>query len=214
MIPRLQPIFKRTAQWRANRFREHPVRRQREAHDPQAGLAFDLEGTDSGNLGEPAAPSVSSQERADEAVENYWMALLRDVAFTNYATDPNVAQACAELYPTLGLSRTTDQRASHSTDLIPRIHRRRRGRSIRLAVPAANRLLRRASHGAAISPIAGLDYMTDFGSWLTVQNGQGPFPEPNVFDPQLRYLRDGRESRPLSTSIFSIRPISWPCCGC
>lgn len=59
--------------------------------DPQAGLAFGLEGADSANLSEPPSPAVASQERADEAVENCWMALLRDVPFTDYATDPMVS---------------------------------------------------------------------------------------------------------------------------
>jgi hypothetical protein len=51
--------------------------------DPQCGLAFAMEGVDSGNSFEPPCPAVASQERADEAVENYWMALLRDVPFTD-----------------------------------------------------------------------------------------------------------------------------------
>jgi hypothetical protein len=54
-------------------------------------LAFGLEGADSANLSEPPSPAVASQERADEAVENCWMALLRDVPFTDYATDPMVS---------------------------------------------------------------------------------------------------------------------------
>src|SRR2546422_1331403 len=65
--------------------------------NPQAGVAFGLEGADSGNLSEPPSPAVASQERADEAVENYWMALLRDVPFTDYPTDPMVSHACSEL---------------------------------------------------------------------------------------------------------------------
>src|SRR6202040_842053 len=59
--------------------------------NPQAGLAFDLVGTDSHQLVEPPAPPVASAWRAGEAVENYWMWLLRDVPFSQYGTDP-VAQ--------------------------------------------------------------------------------------------------------------------------
>ena len=43
--------------------------------DPQCGLAFAMEGMDSGNSFEPPCPAVAGQEGADEAVENYWMAL-------------------------------------------------------------------------------------------------------------------------------------------
>jgi hypothetical protein len=56
--------------------------------DPQAGLAFTLEGTDSGQLTCPPAPRSSSAERAGEMVENYWMALAREVPFSKYDSDP------------------------------------------------------------------------------------------------------------------------------
>jgi hypothetical protein len=45
---------------------------------PQGGLAFDLEGTDSGQLTIPPSPALASAERAGEMVEDYWMALARD----------------------------------------------------------------------------------------------------------------------------------------
>jgi membrane-associated phospholipid phosphatase len=161
--------------------------------NPQAGLAFALEGTDSGNLSEPPSPAVASQERADEAVENYWMALLRDVPFTEYDTDPQVGQACAEL------SKLSAFRG-------PRINGRITPQTLFRGFTAGDIvgpyvsqfLLQQVSFGAL--PIrqqyatyqAGLDYMTDFPSWLAVQNGQGPFG-PNVLDQQLRYLRNGRD---------------------
>src|SRR6267142_538965 len=65
--------------------------------DPQAGLAFDLEGTDSHQLAFGTPPSVASQSIADAAVENYWMALCRDVNFTQYGNEPLTAAAIAEL---------------------------------------------------------------------------------------------------------------------
>jgi membrane-associated phospholipid phosphatase len=160
--------------------------------DPQSGLAFGLEGTDSGNLAEPPSPSVSGQERAAEAVENYWMALLRDVAFTNYTTDSTVAQACAELTKLSGFKG-------------PRIHGTVTPQTLfrgftagDLVGPYISQFLLQTVYFGAL-PIAqryatylpAVDYMIDFGSWLAVENGQGPFGA-NVFDLQLRYLRDGR----------------------
>ena len=65
--------------------------------NPQAGLAFDLEGTDSGQLSIPPSPAVASEERADEMVELYWQWLLRDVNFMDYATNETALAACAEL---------------------------------------------------------------------------------------------------------------------
>ena len=57
--------------------------------DPQAGLAFDSESTDSHQLAIPVPPPLSSAKMADNAVENYWQALLRDVPFSEYDTDPD-----------------------------------------------------------------------------------------------------------------------------
>ncbi|HXR25288.1 MAG TPA: hypothetical protein VN742_08000, partial [Candidatus Binataceae bacterium] len=65
--------------------------------DPQSGLAFDLEGTDSHQLAEPPSPAVASPQRADEMVENYWQALLRDVPFSQYGTDAGAQAAIADL---------------------------------------------------------------------------------------------------------------------
>ena len=63
--------------------------------NPQSGLAFDLEGTDSNQLVFPAPPKFNSAEEAGEIVENYWMALLRDVPFDLYPTSA-LAQAAAD----------------------------------------------------------------------------------------------------------------------
>jgi hypothetical protein len=65
--------------------------------DPQAGLAFDIEGTDSHQMEIPPAPALASAERAGEAVEVYWQALLRDLPFSQYGTSPLAAAAIADL---------------------------------------------------------------------------------------------------------------------
>jgi len=64
---------------------------------PQAALAFDLEGLDSHATTIPASPTTASAQTADEEVEHYWAALLRDVSFTEYEGNPLVAQAASEL---------------------------------------------------------------------------------------------------------------------
>jgi len=60
-------------------------------------LAFDLQACDSHQTFMATPPALSSAWRAAEAVENYWMALLRDVNFEDYATNPVAAAAIAEL---------------------------------------------------------------------------------------------------------------------
>ncbi len=53
--------------------------------NPQAGFAFDLEGPDARSLTIPPAPRIDSPENSAEMGELYWMALLRDVHFSDYA---------------------------------------------------------------------------------------------------------------------------------
>ena len=95
--------------------------------DPQGGLAYDLEGTDSGQLTVPPAPKLASAERAGEMVEDYWMALARDVPFSQYGAEPITAAAIVELNklsdfkgPKLGgnVTATTLYRGVNAGDLI------------------------------------------------------------------------------------------------
>jgi hypothetical protein len=65
--------------------------------NPQGGLAFDLEGTDSGQLTNPPSPKLASAERAGEMVEDYWMALARDIPFSQYGAEPVTAAAIVDL---------------------------------------------------------------------------------------------------------------------
>src|SRR5262249_47208496 len=70
-----------------------PRGNRRKFISPQAGLGFDLEGPDAHALTISPAPRIDSAEIAAEMAELYWMALLRDVAFSDYAGNATVAQA-------------------------------------------------------------------------------------------------------------------------
>lgn len=62
-----------------------------------AGLAFDLEGPDAQAITMPPAPTVDSDEYIAEVAEVYEMALLRDVPFAEFDTNPGVAAAISRL---------------------------------------------------------------------------------------------------------------------
>ena len=62
-----------------------------------AGLTFDLEGPDAQSLAMPPAPTINSAEFVAEVAEVYEMALLRDVPFTEFESDPKVAAAVERL---------------------------------------------------------------------------------------------------------------------
>src|SRR5262249_14986001 len=64
---------------------------------PQGALAFDLQGLDSHATVIPPAPSVASAQTAAEQVEHYWASLLADVPFSQYSSNPLVAQAVADM---------------------------------------------------------------------------------------------------------------------
>ena len=86
-----------TRQGTAAAFEQVPLAGNTKLVNPLAGSAFDLEGTDSHQLAIPSFPAVASQALADEAVELYWMALCRDVHFTNFTTEPKTLGAVSEL---------------------------------------------------------------------------------------------------------------------
>jgi len=88
----------------------------RKLTNPQSGLATDPEGPDPKKLHILAAPSLDSAEEAAEGVELYWMALLRDVPFLRFDSEPLAAAAVVEL------NRLADFRGrigSRSGELIP-----------------------------------------------------------------------------------------------
>jgi hypothetical protein len=69
----------------------------RKLTNPQAGLAFEVEGADSHAVPVPPAPTLASKEEAGEMVELYWMALLRDTNFLDYGSSPAATAAIADL---------------------------------------------------------------------------------------------------------------------
>jgi len=70
---------------------------QRKFVNPQAGIAFNLEGADPQRLSIAPALAFNSAEQAADAVELYWQALARDVPFSEYDTHPITQAAAAEL---------------------------------------------------------------------------------------------------------------------
>jgi hypothetical protein len=157
--------------------------------DPQAGLAFDLEGTDSHQLAIGTPPSVASQQMADSAVESYWMALCRDVNFTQYGNEPISQAAIAELNSLAAFSAPRP--------VTPQNLFRGFTPGDAMGPYMSQFLLQPFTFGAVpvsqlmITYVPGIDYMTDQSSWLAVQNGEGPFGSDQQ-DPNNQHLRNGR----------------------
>lgn len=167
--------------------------------NPQAGMAFDIQGIDSHDTGIPPSPAVTSAWRAGEAVEVYWQALLRDVPFSQYGSHPLAQAAIDELN---GLSYFTGPRDPATGKVTAQTLFRGFTKEDQIGPYISQFLLFPLDFGAArivqqfqtTLPAAGggKDFLTDYASWLACQNGQGPF-EANRYDPQRRYLRNGRD---------------------
>jgi hypothetical protein len=179
---------------------------RRKLTDPQSGLAFDLEGTDSRQFGNspcprnqetmvvvPPAPALASAAYGTELIELYWGSLLRDVPFTQYSSNPLAAQAAHEL---TGLPDYAGPRSGGQ--VTPEL------------------LFRGGFPGETVGPYISqffilptflgqqpisqqqktyrqnVDYLTDPASWALIQNG-GDTGLENELDPQLRFEHSGRD---------------------
>ena len=161
--------------------------------NPQAGLAFDLEGPDGHALVQPPAPAFASRAQAAEISENYWMALLRDVPYSQYAGNAiaNAAAADLTLYgadlnaPKIGGALTTATlfRGLTAGDLSGPYLSQFFYQNCNFG---ANKVEQKIT-----TTVPGLDYMTDFDTWLAVQRGVAQ--PSNTFDPVPRYMRNGRD---------------------
>ena len=78
-------------------FENIPLGLGRRLTNPQSALAFDLEGADSHHMAIAPAPTIAGPRAASELAELYWMALSRDVHFSDYASDATTRAAAADL---------------------------------------------------------------------------------------------------------------------
>ena len=173
--------------------RTFPWAETRSSQALKEGWRFDLEGTDSGQLTIPPSPKLASAERAGEMVEDYWMALARDVPFSQYGAEPITAAAIVDL------NTLSDFKG-------PRVNGK--------VTPAT--LFRGVNPGDLIGPYLSQFFLlpVNFGrlecmrrssmltrpawtisrhfpSWLAVQNGQGPFPANRLAGTS--YIKNGRD---------------------
>jgi len=152
-----------------------------------------MEGPDGHALLQRPAPAFSSAEEAGEIAENYWMALTRDVHFSDYATHPLALAAANDL------SRLSDFRGPKAGGRVTPQTLFRGTTPGDVNGPYLSQfMLLETPFGAEIverrmrTPFAGDDYMMDYSEWLAIQNGTLP-AAPNRFDSTRRYPRNGRD---------------------
>ena len=160
--------------------------------NPQGGFCKDFCGYDPSQTIAPPAPPFASAWRAGEMVEIYWASLLRDVPFAEYATNPLVALACADL------TALSDFRGPKEGGAVtPNTIFRGPYAGCEVGPFISQFLLKDIAFGAQINTqqvrvfAPGIDYLTDYAAWLTRQNG-GP-SGARIYDAMFRYMRDIRD---------------------
>ncbi len=173
-------------------FEAIPLGGVRPLRNPQAGLAFDPEGPDGHYLAMRPAPRIDCAENSAEAAELYWMALARDVRFTDYAISPLIAQAADDL------SAFSDFRGPQQAGRVTPATIFRGNTPGDLVEPYLSQfLLKEVPCGSLTisqrqqTVVAGQDYLTAFAAWRNIQNGEAAGQDQ--FDPQKRYIRNGRD---------------------
>ncbi len=174
-------------------FENLPMGLGRKLTNPLAGMAFDLEGPDSHHLAQPPAPTIASGEGGADLGELYWMALCRDVHFSDWATSSTIADAAADLmrFPdfrgpkNIGGQVTVDTifRGSTAGDLVgPYL-----SQFLWLDIPMG---ALRISQRVWTVP-AGQDFLTRYDDWLASQNGFEDYSY--TIDSTARYIRNLRD---------------------
>ena len=171
-------------------FEAIPLGGARRLVSPQAAYRFELVGLDSHKTFMRPAPEFTGLETAAEMGELYWKALCRDVPFKDYSSNTMINAAKADLNKfskTVGPKRngeiTTDTifRGETEGELIgPYI-----SQFLLKDVPYGNTKIEQRYE----SPAPGDDFMTDFSSWLSIQNGT--VPSPSILGSR-RYINDAR----------------------
>jgi len=169
------------------------VRDGRRLVNPQAGLAFDLEGPDAQALTMPAAPRIDSARNSAEMVELYWMALCRDVPFLEFDGNPVAAAAADELsgLPDYHAPRVKGQ-------VTPAVLFRGDTKGDVRGPFLSQFLLRDIQYGTLRIPQlhdtvpVGVDHLTQFENWLMVQRG-AMAPDTQRDQVNRRFLRTPRD---------------------
>ncbi|BBD63755.1 twin-arginine translocation pathway signal [Nostoc commune NIES-4072] len=178
--------------------------------NPQGPLAISLEGINAAQIAVPPPPALASAERAAEAVELYWQALLRDVPlskFQNNTDNPKVLAAVEDLNK-LSAFRGPKQngRVTPQTLFRGSVNYVGSGSSTRYVIPPgvldgpylSQFLLLTIPWGTqSVSPLIrtalpGNDFLLNFQEWLTVQNG-GSSGKSIKYDPKNRYITTVRD---------------------
>lgn len=170
--------------------------------NPLGALAFNVEGPDNAAIGVQPPPPLASPEFAAQLAELYWMASIRDVPFTAYATNRDAREAQADLAAFSGYTGPSRGGVIGPEDLF------RAGYPGETAGPLVSQFLYQPFRydGITVDPRidtpALAEFMTDFPSFVSAQNGDGFGGIPT--DGTTVYPRTARDLGKIAGSDFII----------
>ena len=166
---------------------------------PQGALAFDLQGVDSHATVIPPSPTVAGAQTAAEAVEHYWVGVVRDVPFAQYGSNALVAQACADLNNMSYINGSSNDQVPYPVTPQNIFRGRFTANDGNVKGPHVSQfMVQPTSYGAQELDqkyktfLPGQEFMTSVTTYQNIQNG-GPNEGPVLFDPILRYVRNARD---------------------
>jgi hypothetical protein len=197
-------------------FESVPLGGTRPLNGPLGAFAYTLVGTDSQQFGHynaagalicPPPPKVRSEEYAAELVELYWASLLRDVAFTDYASNATAIAAAGELSGLAAYKGPRDAAGEVTPDLlfrgggafaakdaapVPWFAGETIGPYVSQFCIVPTVLGVQPIDQRWITAAPGVDFMTDLDFWQKVQNGISTGVTLALSTTDLRYAHNGR----------------------
>lgn len=179
-----------------NAFQSLTLGGSRPLNGPMGAFAYSFCGADSSQFGDTTVaqpPALATKAYATELIELYWCSLLRDVAFSEYATNTLAQEAANELSTSADYAGPTDS----SGAVTPALLFRGTFQGETIGPYVSQFFLTPTVFGAQpidqkyITYLPGFDYMTDIADWFAVQQGK-PTSPVNQVDPTHRYLHNGR----------------------
>ena len=180
--------------------------------NPQAGLAFDLQGADAQAVTQPPAPRIDSPQNSAEMAELYWMAVARDVHFNDYDTNGDIQVVLKSLNTEFSDFRGPRENGEVTPQTVfrgiyggettgPYLSQFLLKGNSDPGSPAGDGRctpdglidygsLKIDQRHRTVKP--GIDYLTKFPTWLKAQDG-ADFRGGDAFDPQRRFIRNLRD---------------------
>lgn len=179
--------------------------------DPLSAYSYDLIGADSHHLSIRSAPEFSGAETASEMAEDYWLALTKDILFSDYDTCDHIYEAAKDLSEFTEFKGPREDGKVTSGTIF-------RGNAFGCLdgpyisqflcqdIPFGAKKITQKYH----VPKEGNDFMTSYNNWLDIQNGE--LPSQNIdYNNRLRFIRNGRDMAEFVHQDFSYQGTLTAC---